>query len=85
MFCRLVRMSVAVLLTLSVVRAFAGEPAVGSEEARPAGAGLRPPLKRYVQFSRIPLSRRRPRVMRTDGRNQTDKVDQAQLAVERGV
>ena len=26
MFCRLVRMSVAVLLTLSVVRAFAGEP-----------------------------------------------------------
>ena len=27
MFCRLVRMSVAVLLTLSVVRAFAGEPA----------------------------------------------------------
>ena len=61
------------------------DPTVGSEEARPAGAGLRPPLKRYVQFSRIPLSRRRPRVMRTDGRNQTDKVDQAQLAVERGV
>ena len=28
---------------------------VGSEEA-PRGAGLRPPLKRYVQFSRIPLS-----------------------------
>ena len=67
LFCRLVRMSVAVLLTLSVVRAFAGEPAVGSEEARPAGAGLRPPLKRYVRFSRIPLSRRRLRVMRTDG------------------
>ena len=41
--------------------------AVGSEEARPAGAGLRPPLKRYVRFSRIPLSRRRLRVMRTDG------------------
>ena len=40
---------------------------VGSEEARPAGAGLRPPLKRYVRFSRIPLSRRRLRVMRTDG------------------
>ena len=57
---------------------------VGSEEARPAGAGLRPPLKRYVQFSRIPLSRRRSRMVRTDGRNQTDKVDRAQLAVERG-
>ena len=58
---------------------------VGSEEARPAGAGLRPPLKRYVRFSRIPLSRRRSRMVGTDGRNQTDKVDQAQLAVERGV
>ena len=60
-----------------------GFSGVGSEEARPAGAGLRPPLKRYVRFSRIPLSRRRPRVMRTDGRNQTDKVHQVQLAVER--
>ena len=46
---------------------FAAFPGVGSEEARPAGAGLRPPLKRYVRFSRIPLSRRRLRVMRTDG------------------
>ena len=44
-----------------------GVTSVGSEEARPAGAGLRPPLKRYVRFSRIPLSRRRLRVMRTDG------------------
>ena len=46
---------------------FAAFIGVGSEEARPAGAGLRPPLKRYVRFSRIPLSRRRLRVMRTDG------------------
>ena len=30
---------------------------VGSEEA-PVGAGLRPPLKRLVQFSRKPLSQR---------------------------
>ena len=47
----------AVLLALSVVRAFVGEPAVGSEEA-PRRAGLRPPLKRPVRFSRMPLSHR---------------------------
>ena len=36
---------------------FADFAAVGSEEA-PVGAGLRPPLKRLVQFSRKPLSQR---------------------------
>ena len=43
----------------AVAPLFAAFIGVGSEEARPAGAGLRPPLKRYVRFSRIPLSRRR--------------------------
>ena len=36
---------------------FARFDGVGSEEA-PVGAGLRPPLKRLVQFSRKPLSQR---------------------------
>jgi hypothetical protein len=35
------------------------EPLVGSEEA-PRRAGLRPPLKRSVRFSRTPLSQRLP-------------------------
>ena len=44
---------------------------VGSEEA-PHGAGLRPPLKRPVRFSRKPLSQRcRTRVQ---GRNQRDQA-----------
>ena len=44
---------------------------VGSEEA-PLGAGLRPPLKRPVRFSRKPLSQRcRTRVQ---GRNQRDQA-----------
>ena len=45
MFCRLVRMSVAVLLTLSVVRAFAGEPAtMPSADFCAAVTGLADPL-----------------------------------------
>ena len=45
MFCRLVRMSVAVLLTLSVVRAFAGKPAtVPSADFCAAVTGLADPL-----------------------------------------
>ena len=44
-FCRLVRMSVAVLLTLSVVRAFAGEPAtMPSADFCAAVTGLAEPL-----------------------------------------
>ena len=44
-FCRLVRMSVAVLLTLSVVRAFAGEPAtMPSADFCAAVTGLADPL-----------------------------------------
>ena len=45
MFCRLVRMSVAVLLTLSVVRAFAGRPAtMPSADFCAAVTGLANPL-----------------------------------------
>ena len=45
MFCRLVRMSIAVLLALSVVRAFAGEPAtMPSADFCAAVTGLADPL-----------------------------------------
>src|SRR5271154_5172949 len=55
---------------------------VGSEEAR-LRAGLRPPLKLYVRFSRIQLSRSLPRG-RCQRRNQLDQVDQPVLAVQLG-
>jgi hypothetical protein len=44
-------------------------------------AGLRPPLKPDVRFSRIRLSRRRS-PERFEGWNQTDKVDQPTLAIQ---
>src|SRR5574341_1179133 len=57
-------------------------PAVGSEEAR-SRASLRPPPKLDVQFSRIQLSRR---CVPLGGkrRNQSNKVHQAQLAIQFG-
>ena len=51
-----------------VLHAFTG---VGSEVAR-LRAGHRPPLKRYVQFSRIPLSRR----LTLPGCNRRNQLDQ---------
>jgi len=45
------------LLALPIVRACAAHATGGSEEAR-RGAGLRPPPKLHVQFSRMQLSRR---------------------------
>ena len=56
--------------------------AVGSEVAR-LRAGHRPPLKRYVQFSRIPLSRRLT-LPRCNRRNQLNQVHQPVLAVQLG-
>src|SRR5215813_3404223 len=44
-------------------------------------AGLRPPPKLDVQFSRIQLSRRRC-PLSSDGRDQRDKIDKPELAVE---
>src|SRR5262249_47433301 len=44
-------------------------------------AGLRPPPKLDVQFSRIQLSRRRC-PLSGDGRDQRDKIDEPKLAVE---
>ena len=54
---------------------YAGGNGVGSEEAPMVypQAGLRPPLKPDMQFSRIRLSRERPH-RRLDRRNQTDKI-----------
>src|SRR6516165_1817039 len=49
--------------------------------ARCSRAGLRPPPKLDVQFSRIQLSRRRS-PLSGDGRDQRDKIDEPKLAVE---
>ena len=61
--------------------AFRRPSGVGSEEARPS-AGLRPPLKLHVRFSRMQLSRRRSPSPRGQGRNQADQAHQPQLAPE---
>ena len=45
---------------------------VGSEEARAKHAGLRPPPKLHVRFSRRQLSRRHRTETRTRGKNQVD-------------
>ena len=56
--------------------------AVGSEEAR-LRARLRPPLKLYVRFSRIQLSRRLM-LPRCNRRNSLNQVHQPVLAVQLG-
>ena len=53
---------------------------VGSEEAR-LHAGLRPPLKLHVRFSRMQLSRRLT-ASRCNRRNYSNEVDKLELAVE---
>ena len=53
----------------------------GEDDVSPAG--LRPPLKPDMQFSRIRLSRR-PGVPGGNGRDQTDQVHKPVLAVELG-
>ena len=47
------------------------------------GAGLRPPLKLDVQFSRIQLSGRRP-ILGGYGRDKTNKVHKSELTVKPG-
>ena len=47
------------------------------------GAGLRPPLKLDVQFSRIQLSGRRP-ILGGYGRDKTKKVHKSELTVKPG-
>ncbi len=59
---------------------YGGRSAVGSEEAR-LRAGLRPPLKLHVRFSRMQLSRR-CMVASRNRRNQSHKIYQPQLAIE---
>src|SRR5450631_1536634 len=56
---------------------------VGSEVAR-LRAGHRPPLKLYMQFSRIQLSQRLT-LPRGNRRNQLNQVHQPVLAVQRGL
>ena len=55
---------------------------VGSEEAR-LRAGLRPPLKLHVRFSRMQLSRRCS-VPGCNRRNQSNQIHQLELAIELG-
>src|SRR5215472_8623271 len=57
-------------------------PAVGSEVAR-LRAGHRPPLKLYVQFSCIQLSRRLP-LPRCNRRDELKQVHQPVLAIQLG-
>ena len=45
----------------------------------PEGAGLRPPLKRHVQFSRMPLSRRHIGEMRAKGNSGVDPLRTRQV------
>src|SRR6266511_3401082 len=61
----------------------AGTPAcrVGGGALDCSRADLRPPPKLDVQFSRIQLSRRRC-PLSSDGRDQRDKIDKPELAVE---
>lgn len=58
---------------------FAGFFAVGSEEAR-LRAGLRPPPKLHVRFSRMQLSRRCS-MLRGNRRYQSDKIHQPEIAI----